>query len=46
MGDPKDGGGSCSLSADGRLVVFTSEATNLVPGDTNNEADIFVRTRR
>ena len=31
---------------DGRLVVFTSEATNLVPGDTNNETDIFARTRR
>ena len=24
-----------SLSADGRFVAFTSEATNLVPGDTN-----------
>jgi Tol biopolymer transport system component len=33
------------VSADGRLVVFTSYATNLVPGDTNNNPDIFVRDR-
>jgi len=32
-----------SISADGRFVVFTSEASNLVPGDTNNRNDIFVR---
>jgi archaellum component FlaF (FlaF/FlaG flagellin family) len=31
-----------SLSADGRRVVFSSDATNLVPGDTNNNTDIFV----
>ena len=31
------------MSLDGRLVVFGSEATNLVPGDTNGVADIFVR---
>ncbi|MEG4318645.1 MULTISPECIES: calcium-binding protein [unclassified Microcoleus] len=36
---------SPSLSADGRFVAFTSSATNLVPGDTNNEGDIFVRDR-
>jgi Tol biopolymer transport system component len=34
-----------SLSATGRFVVFESEATNLVPGDTNGKADIFVRDR-
>jgi len=33
------------LSADGRYVVFSSEASNLVPGDTNHVADIFVRDR-
>ncbi|MFZ1416317.1 MAG: hypothetical protein WAS73_17315 [Defluviicoccus sp.] len=33
---------SSSLSADGRFVAFASGATNLVPGDTNNAADIFV----
>lgn len=32
-----------SVSADGRRVVFQSMATNLVPGDTNGENDIFVR---
>jgi Tol biopolymer transport system component len=35
-----------ALSGDGSLAVFTSYATNLVPGDTNNAADIFVRDRR
>lgn len=34
-----------SLSADGRLVAFNSEATNLVPGDTNGAYDLFVRDR-
>jgi Tol biopolymer transport system component len=32
-----------SISADGRLVAFTSNATNLVGGDTNGVTDIFVR---
>jgi hypothetical protein len=31
-----------SLSADGRYVAFASEASNLVPGDTNDKSDIFV----
>ncbi|HOX57811.1 MAG TPA: hypothetical protein P5205_06300 [Candidatus Paceibacterota bacterium] len=30
-------------SADGRYIVFASEADNLVPGDTNGFRDIFVR---
>ena len=30
------------ISADGRLVVFYSYASNLVPGDTNGFSDIFV----
>jgi Tol biopolymer transport system component len=34
---------SPSISADGRFVAFSSEASNLVPGDTNNNEDIFVR---
>src|SRR4028118_2264462 len=34
-----------SISADGRFVVFQSSASNLVPGDTNDETDIFVRDR-
>ncbi len=32
-----------SISADGRFIAFSSEASNLVPGDTNNRSDIFVR---
>ena len=31
-----------SLSVDGRDVAFHSGATNLVPGDTNEEVDAFV----
>lgn len=34
-----------SISADGRFVAFQSRASNLVPNDTNNAADIFVRDR-
>src|SRR4028119_15959 len=34
-----------SISADGRFVAFSSGASNLVPGDTNNTGDIFVRDR-
>jgi Tol biopolymer transport system component len=34
-----------SLSADGRFVVFYSRSSNLVPGDTNGYADVFVRDR-
>jgi Tol biopolymer transport system component len=34
---------SPSISADGRYVVFYSYASNLVPGDTNNTADVFVQ---
>ena len=34
------------ISADGRYVAFTSVASNLVPGDTNNSNDVFVRDRR
>jgi hypothetical protein len=32
-----------SISGDGRFVAFQSQASNLVPGDTNNASDIFVR---
>lgn len=32
-----------SISGDGLLVAFTSQASDLVPGDTNGVADIFVR---
>jgi hypothetical protein len=34
-----------AISANGRIVGFQSEASNLVTGDTNDFADIFVRDR-
>jgi uncharacterized repeat protein (TIGR01451 family) len=34
------------LTPDGRYVSFASSASNLVPGDTNNVGDVFVRDRR
>jgi Tol biopolymer transport system component len=34
-----------AISADGRYVAFTSWATNLVPGDTNDGRDVFLRDR-
>ena len=33
------------ISADGRYVAFSSEASNLVDGDTNRTPDVFVRDR-
>ena len=32
-----------AISADGRHVAFTSAASNLTPGDSNGEVDVFVR---
>jgi len=34
-----------AVSADGRYVAFSSNATNLVDGDTNRMPDVFVRDR-
>ena len=34
-----------SISADGRHVMFASEASNLVPGDTNGAQDLFIHDR-
>lgn len=34
-----------ALSADGRYLVFASNSPNLIPGDTNNRFDIFLRDR-
>lgn len=33
------------ITADGRFAVFCSEASNLVPGDTNGVADVFLFDR-
>ena len=35
-----------AISDDGRFVAFSSEASNLVAGDTNNKVDIFVHDRQ
>jgi Tol biopolymer transport system component len=35
-----------ALSADGRFVSFTSGASNLVAGDTNDQVEVFVRDRQ
>jgi Tol biopolymer transport system component len=34
--------GGLSISGDGRYVAFASHASNLVAGDTNGKADVFV----
>ena len=36
------GSGGATVSADGRFVAFDSAASNLVPGDTNGNTDVFV----
>jgi Tol biopolymer transport system component len=35
--------GSCGMSADGRLVLFNSDASNLVAGDSNARTDVFLK---
>lgn len=34
-----------SRDGEGKYVAFVSDATNLVPGDTNGQTDVFVRDR-
>lgn len=50
ISDPMDGstvnnGGTYNdpaISPDGRYVAFTSSASNVIPGDTNNQGDLFI----
>src|SRR5574341_287655 len=44
-GPSQTGGYPPAISADGRYVAFASEATNMVPGDTNGVTDVFIRDR-
>jgi uncharacterized repeat protein (TIGR01451 family) len=37
--------GAPSISGDGRFVAFSSQATNLVSGDRNDNPDVFVHDR-
>ncbi|GAA1416038.1 hypothetical protein GCM10009639_70230 [Kitasatospora putterlickiae] len=41
--EPDTGSLATGLSASGRWAVFDSDATNIVPGDTNGTTDVFVR---
>ena len=41
--DPNGSSGSPSVTSDGRFVVFASDASNLVKGDSNGWSDIFLR---
>jgi hypothetical protein len=34
-----------AINADGQIVAFYSDATNLTPNDTNGQTDVFVRLR-
>ncbi|MCF4165232.1 hypothetical protein L2U69_06215 [Zavarzinia compransoris] len=45
LGGTEGNGGSYgpSISSDGRYVAFQSSASNLVAGDTNNTADVFLK---
>ncbi len=45
-GDPDSWSDRPSISADGRYVAFESGATDLVAGDGNGAADVFVRDRQ
>ena len=37
-----DSSGPLAASSDGRFVLFSSSASNLVPGDTNHVSDLFL----
>ena len=45
-GPARGDSGDPSISGDGRYVVFSSRAANLVPHDRNDTADVFVRLLR
>jgi len=35
----------CAISGSGRYIAFSSNAADLVPGDTNGHSDVFVKDR-
>ena len=41
----RDAGDAVAISDDGRYVAFVTGASNVVPGDANRSADVFVRDR-
>jgi TolB protein len=42
-GQPNNGSFFADISDDGRIVAFSSAASDLVPGDTNEVEDVFAR---
>lgn len=42
-GTPNDWSGEPSISGDGRFIAFSSDADDLIAGDTNSETDVFLR---
>lgn len=44
-GDPNGDSGCPKISGDGSLIVFASEASNFVAGDTNGYPDVFLVER-
>jgi Tol biopolymer transport system component len=40
------GSSGVAVTPDGRFATFLSDATDLVPGDTNGKTDVFLRDRR
>jgi hypothetical protein len=46
QGNGRSGDDRPHFSADGRFVLFDSEATNLVTGDTNGSLDLFLHDRQ
>src|SRR6266508_5047186 len=45
LGEPRGSSYQPSVSADGRVVAFASDAPNLVQGDDNDTIDVFVHDR-
>jgi len=43
--DPNGGSAAMDMSADGRYVLFQSDASNLAPGDANRKSDAFIHDR-
>ncbi len=44
-GPANEGAWNPVISGDGSTIAYSSMSTNLVPGDTNNDSDIFVYSR-
>jgi len=42
-GDPDGASSDAAISANGRVIAFASEASDLIAKDRNPKADIFIR---